>query len=638
MKKTVSGFTVVELLVVIVIIGILSTVGFVSFYSIQANVRDSERSSRVKIISEALEKYYDKNGEYPSCAAMSSDPSVITSSVLPGIDPAVFTTPTATSGTNSILPSCGDLTSGADGFAYIGDGSNACLTGNACLQYSLKYREEETGSVISAVSRRVVSVAGTVTASSAPVMTISISGDNHVVATITPVTCPTAGSIAYYGIDSRTNDGIWSGYTSWSSTILTLPSPPTAAYGVKYGYRAQARCWVNNYSYSTNISGSEVSITRPIDNAPSVPSVAYTTSNWHETSFHWDIITCPTGTTARYQYDYTVKNGATLIDDSGWIQTANTSLSPYTTSKSGLTYLMDVKAQCYNTYGSGPWSSAGHAEYTRPNPTIKVLVVAGGGGGGGGKGGGGGGGGVVYNESKSVDNQAGHVYSLSVGGGGSSAGLGSNGGTGFNSVFDNIIALGGGGGGAAGIAGNSGGSGGGGGGISSDSLGGAGNQPGSISGGYGQHGGKGQNRSGGDSGGGGGGAGMIGGDAFGAGGNGKMAGGDGITNIITGSMYGGGGGGGACCYSGGGGGGGGGHGGEDGNNSPTAGTANTGGGGGGSGPNQSASGAGGSGIILISYNNTQMSATFTGGTSITNGSTVTVTFSNVGSGTFTVSG
>ncbi len=639
MKKTVSGFTIAELLVVVSIIGILTTVGFMSFSSIQANVRDAERSSRVRIISEALEKYYDKNGEYPSCAAMTQDPSVVTSVTLPSLDSAVLAAPTATNGTNSILPSCSDLTSGTDGFAYIGDGSNNCLTGTACLQYSLKYREEESGSVISITSRRTVSIAGAVAAPLAPVMTRYISGDNHVIATITPVIC--ASGTPYYGIDSKINDGLWSGYSAWSSTIMTPPSPPIADYGVKYSYRAQARCWVNNFSYSNNTTGAEVSITKPIVNAPSVPSVVYSIPNWYSTNFYWGAVTCPSGTSARYQYDYTVKIGTSpIIDDSGWIQTTNTSVPSFTTSKIGYTYMMDAKAQCYNSYQpeGGPWSNIGHSEYTKPNPNIKVLVVAGGGAGGGRNGGGGGGGGVIYIDSKSVGNQ---TYSLSVGIGGTGVGLGSNGNKGGDSTFDNLTAYGGGGGGASGNAGLDGGSGGGGGGSGSDTNYGIATQPVLPSIGNGSRGGKGQNRSGGDSGGGGGGATMIGGSAYDAGGNGKMAGGNGLMNDINGvAYYGAGGGGGSCCYLGTGGSQEtGGHGGsEDGSRLPASGLTNTGSGGGGSGQYQSTSGAGGSGVVIVSYDNTSMAATFTGGTSITRGSTTVVIFNSVGSGAFTVSG
>lgn len=70
MKKTTNGFTIVEILVVIAIIGILATIGILSYSRVQANARDMQRSSKITIIAEALEKYYDKNGEYPGCADM----------------------------------------------------------------------------------------------------------------------------------------------------------------------------------------------------------------------------------------------------------------------------------------------------------------------------------------------------------------------------------------------------------------------------------------------------------------------------------------------------------------------------------------------------------------------------------------
>jgi len=60
MRKTTSGFTIIEVLVVVAIIGVLTTVGFVSYGSIEAGARDSKRSSQITVISEALEKYYDQ--------------------------------------------------------------------------------------------------------------------------------------------------------------------------------------------------------------------------------------------------------------------------------------------------------------------------------------------------------------------------------------------------------------------------------------------------------------------------------------------------------------------------------------------------------------------------------------------------
>lgn len=65
-KKTLSGFTLVEILIVIVIVGILATIGFGSFQSSQLKARDSSRKSDLKQIGNALETYYNDHGQYPT--------------------------------------------------------------------------------------------------------------------------------------------------------------------------------------------------------------------------------------------------------------------------------------------------------------------------------------------------------------------------------------------------------------------------------------------------------------------------------------------------------------------------------------------------------------------------------------------
>lgn len=162
MRKNTSGFTIVELLVVIAVIGILSAISLVSFNRYQASARDAQRSARATVISEALEKYYDKNGEYPSCAAVSgSAASVLTTLV--GIQTEVLVTPQNQSGDNSIK--CQDLqASDPDIFAFIGDGSATCSSGASCLQYTLKYKEESTGTIKSVTSRRQTDIATSGTA------------------------------------------------------------------------------------------------------------------------------------------------------------------------------------------------------------------------------------------------------------------------------------------------------------------------------------------------------------------------------------------------------------------------------------------------------------------------------------------
>lgn len=60
-----NGFTIVELLVVIVVIGILATITIVAYSNIQLRARDTVRSSDIGSIQKAIGLYYVDNGFYP---------------------------------------------------------------------------------------------------------------------------------------------------------------------------------------------------------------------------------------------------------------------------------------------------------------------------------------------------------------------------------------------------------------------------------------------------------------------------------------------------------------------------------------------------------------------------------------------
>ena len=68
------GFTIVELLVVIVIIGILAAISIVAYNGVTAKARDAQRLQDVKTITKALELYYIDNGHYPNSSCGSSCP------------------------------------------------------------------------------------------------------------------------------------------------------------------------------------------------------------------------------------------------------------------------------------------------------------------------------------------------------------------------------------------------------------------------------------------------------------------------------------------------------------------------------------------------------------------------------------
>jgi general secretion pathway protein G len=59
------GFTLVELLIVIVILGILATIGLSTFASSQQKSRDAKRKTNLAQVAEALELYYNDKGQYP---------------------------------------------------------------------------------------------------------------------------------------------------------------------------------------------------------------------------------------------------------------------------------------------------------------------------------------------------------------------------------------------------------------------------------------------------------------------------------------------------------------------------------------------------------------------------------------------
>ena len=65
MQKSKSGFTLVELLVVMVVIGILATITIVAYNGIQGRARDDRRRTDIANITKALELYYQDNGAYP---------------------------------------------------------------------------------------------------------------------------------------------------------------------------------------------------------------------------------------------------------------------------------------------------------------------------------------------------------------------------------------------------------------------------------------------------------------------------------------------------------------------------------------------------------------------------------------------
>lgn len=138
LKSKQSGFTIVELLIVIVVIGILATLVIVTFSGVQQKARDTKRETDVKALASQLEVYYANNGSYPALAQL-QDNTWITSN-LKGLDLAGVVAPNG-SGTNTITGATSTTT-----YNYTPTPSGCTTTGPTfCTGFTLTADREASG-------------------------------------------------------------------------------------------------------------------------------------------------------------------------------------------------------------------------------------------------------------------------------------------------------------------------------------------------------------------------------------------------------------------------------------------------------------------------------------------------------------
>lgn len=93
-KLNQKGFTIIELLVVIVIIGILVALTLPNLFSAQARGRDTDRKNELKNVQTKLETFFNDNGRYPDDFAEAvSDADVTTEEQTGPRDDAYVYTP-----------------------------------------------------------------------------------------------------------------------------------------------------------------------------------------------------------------------------------------------------------------------------------------------------------------------------------------------------------------------------------------------------------------------------------------------------------------------------------------------------------------------------------------------------------------
>ena len=139
LKRKQNGFTIVELLIVIVVIGILAALVITTFTGIQQKARNTKRETDIKAIYGQVEAYYAQNGKYPTLANIND--ATWRSTNMKGLEAQALQDPKASAPTLASAPA-------ANVYSYAVTASDGTACDNStkdCAQYTLTATYEGGG-------------------------------------------------------------------------------------------------------------------------------------------------------------------------------------------------------------------------------------------------------------------------------------------------------------------------------------------------------------------------------------------------------------------------------------------------------------------------------------------------------------
>ena len=148
LKQKSKGFTIVELLIVIVVIAILATLVIVTFTGIQQKARDSKRETDIDALDSHLEAFYANNGYYPTLADLVNNGQPNTTWLntnMAGFDPTALTDPKG-----NIITS-NNPAAGTYAYSYVTTGcttTESSSSTNACTGFVLTAELEAGGTFV----------------------------------------------------------------------------------------------------------------------------------------------------------------------------------------------------------------------------------------------------------------------------------------------------------------------------------------------------------------------------------------------------------------------------------------------------------------------------------------------------------
>lgn len=344
MKYARHGFTLVEVIIVIVVIAILATITTLGLTQVQGDARDSVRSTSTLSLADALEKYYDKNGEYPSCAMVTGSAANV--SALLSVDVSVLQAPQSTAD-NSYT--CTELTTGGgdDEFAYVGDGSTTCATGGSCLQWEIQYRTEG-GEIKTIQSRRSASLA----TSGAPNVSLTVASNTQINITWTPV----SNAVSYL-VERSTSSSLSSPVTQ------SVTGTSFSATSLNPGERYYIRVTPQLPSQAGQASAVENAVTTI--SAPSGTVVVAASLQTSDTEARGTAsgVTCASGTTLQYSLGSQGRNTNSTVSIT--YGTWGTGTTRTVSASQGYNYTFQAKARCVGSDATSSEITSSTASITR---------------------------------------------------------------------------------------------------------------------------------------------------------------------------------------------------------------------------------------------------------------------------------
>lgn len=139
LKNNKKGFTIVELLIVIVVIGILALLVVTTYGGIQSKARDTKRTSDIGTIQTQLEAFFSQSGYYPSNADMNGAAWLSTN--MKSLDTGALADPSNTASKAVALVAA----SKTYAYAPLNAGGTSCEANDTtCASYTLTATYENT--------------------------------------------------------------------------------------------------------------------------------------------------------------------------------------------------------------------------------------------------------------------------------------------------------------------------------------------------------------------------------------------------------------------------------------------------------------------------------------------------------------